>query len=118
MERADIFFSKLCETVERKTEGRNVLVIYFLEEREGERDKVREFYFYFFFSIWFAFISLVLLGHSLLTGQVCHVLPGESCDKKKIEYLVLGWAHKLKRRPKCFSQDCSFKLHAEEGTIF
>lgn len=62
MERADIFFSKLCETVERKTEGRNVLVIYFLEEREGERDKVREFYFYFFFSIWFAFISFGPFG--------------------------------------------------------
>jgi len=63
MERADIFFSKLCETVDRKTEGRNVLVIYFLEEREGERDKVRDFYFYFFFfSIWFAFISFGSFG--------------------------------------------------------
>jgi hypothetical protein len=76
MERADIFFSKLCETVERKTEGRNVLVIYFLEEREGERDKVREFYFYFFFQFGLLLSVLVLLGQSLLTGQVCHVLPG------------------------------------------
>jgi len=77
MERADIFFSKLCETVERKTEGRNVLVIYFLEEREGERDKVRDFYFYFFFfQFGLLLLVLVLLGQSLLTGQVWHGLPG------------------------------------------
>jgi hypothetical protein len=81
MERADIFFSKLCETVERKTEGRNVLVIYFLEEREGERDKVREFYFYFFFfnlvcfyQFWSFWASLFLLGRCGMYSTVRAVI--------------------------------------------
>ena len=54
MERADIFFSKLCETIERKTEGRNVLVYIFLGERE------REIRFVNFISILFFQFGLLL----------------------------------------------------------